>query len=193
MYKNYRVVAVTPAGREKYLEILAPYLINCELIDEWRLWVNTTNVSDIEYMRILSSNNPKITLEYNRPEFPVGILPLGYTIHQFYRNCCDHKTIYIRFDDDICWIDYWSIVHLLFCRVLNRSNFLIFANIINNAIISHLYQRFGHIRYNKIVTYLCMDSVGWGCPEFSEVVHRTFLAHGWPLMRDWELNLYERF
>jgi hypothetical protein len=193
MYSGYRVVAVTPAGREKYLEILAPYLIKCDLIDEWRLWVNTTNSSDIEYMRSLSLNNQKVTLEYNKPEFPIGIMPLGYTIHQFYRNCCDPKTIYIRFDDDICWINITSIDNLLFCRLNNNNNFLVFANIINNAITSHLYQRFGYIRYNKIITYLCMDSIGWGCPEFGEWVHRTFLANGWPHMPDWELNIYERF
>lgn len=192
MYQNYRVVAVTPAGRQRYLEVLAPYIIKNALVDEWRLWVNTTNTSDIEYMRSIQSD--KIKLEYGDPSIQVRQELIGYSIYQYFRNCCDPNTIYIRFDDDICYVAPNAIKNLVRCRVLFNHNFLIFANIINNSITSHLYQRFRVIDSYPIVTYNCVDETGWNNGQFAERIHNRFLAtNQWPPMPDWELNIYERF
>jgi hypothetical protein len=195
-YKGYRVVAVTPAGRQRYLEILAPYIIKNNLVDEWRLWVNTTNISDLEYIKKLNNYDTfysKVTLEYGNPAIQVKQDQPGYSIYQYFRNCCDPDTIYIRFDDDICYVGDDAIDNILRCRVDECGYFLIFANIVNNAIISHLYQRFCYIGSQDIVTYSCTDRLGWGSGEFAELVHKSFLCRYWPTMPNWELNIYERF
>ena len=34
MYRNKKIIVVTPAGRKRYLEILKKYVLNCEFVDE---------------------------------------------------------------------------------------------------------------------------------------------------------------
>jgi hypothetical protein len=192
MYNGYKVVAVTPAGRQRYLEILAPYIIKNELIDEWRLWVNTTHAPDIDYIKSLASD--KVKLEFGNPAIPVIQERIGYSIYQYFRNCCDQGTIYIRFDDDICYIAPPAVDRLLLSRTVNKQNFLVFANIVNNAITSHLYQRSKLIEYDKIITYNCVDETGWNDGLFAEKLHREFLSfRSLFIIPDWELNIYERF
>ena len=51
MKNEYKVVAITPAGRRGYLEVLHKYIIkNKHLLDRWDLWVNTENSDDLNYM-----------------------------------------------------------------------------------------------------------------------------------------------
>jgi hypothetical protein len=192
MYQGYKVVAVTPAGRQRYLEILAPYIINNGLIDEWRLWVNTTHVHDIDYMKCLASD--KVKLEFGNPAIWIDQDRIGFSIYQYFRNCCDPNTIYIRFDDDICYVARNAVDKLLHCRLRNPENFLVFANIINNSITSHLHQRSKKIKNQPIITYNCVDKNGWDNGEFAEAVHRSFFNDDFSfVMNDWELNIYERF
>jgi len=35
-----KVIAVTPAGRRRYLELLAKYVLSDEAVAEWHLWDN---------------------------------------------------------------------------------------------------------------------------------------------------------
>jgi hypothetical protein len=198
MYNGYKVVAVTPAGRQRYLEILAPYIINNELVDEWRLWVNTADQQDLRYIHALEfhsrKTHGKIKLEIGNPAIPIIQERIGYSIYQYFRNCCDTNTIYIRFDDDICYVAPPAIHNLLISRMHHCESFLVFANINNNAIISHLQQRFRRFDCNKIITYNCTDEIGWNNGQFAESLHREFLDRDRPwYMPDWELNIYERF
>jgi hypothetical protein len=188
MYKGYRVVAVTPAGRRRYLEVLAPYLVKNDLIDEWRLWVNTNIADDIACMNELASaSDGKVTIEQG-----TGASTSNVHICKFFKNCCDPDTIYIRFDDDIVHIDRDAIRNLLDFRIKNPDFFLVYATIVNNAIVSHLYQRSGWLPSHKLVGYACMDHTGWQDPQFCEMVHRTFFEKGAAHLYDWVLNLYER-
>lgn len=55
MLGEYRIVVVTPAGRKlliPQIQGLKPY------VDEYRLWVNTDNADDIEYMKRVASEDP---------------------------------------------------------------------------------------------------------------------------------------
>ena len=62
-----------------------------------------------------------------------------------------------------------------------------FANTVNNAISSHLHQRFGAIDSSLgLAGYHCMDDIGWRVPRFAEHAHRSFL-------RSYEDGLSERF
>ena len=52
-------VVVTPAGRRRYVELLHRHLASQRgSFDRWQLWLNTTNVADLEYLRGLAAANP---------------------------------------------------------------------------------------------------------------------------------------
>ena len=56
IYKNktYKIVVVTPAGRKKYMNILLSYILKQKnIIDEYRIWVNTTNLEDLNWFKEL--------------------------------------------------------------------------------------------------------------------------------------------
>lgn len=177
MLENKRVVAVTPAGRRRYLELLVPQIQKMRgLIDEYHLWVNTTDVDDIAYMESLASADPDfITLD----RLPPGKAVSGNTsIYNFFTKCQDVDTVYIRFDDDIVMLDSEdNIRELLRYRINNRAPFLVYAMVLNNAVCSHLLQTRGKLSTEGGVSgYLCSDPLGWEDPQFAERVHRQVLA-----------------
>lgn len=197
MHKNFKIVAVTPAGRRRYVEILLKYILrDRNIIDEWHLWLNTTEKSDIEYCKSLEKEHSFIkTIPLS------GRFDGNLSIHHFFKDCVDSDTIYIRFDDDICWIEAGAIEKLLDFRIANPEYFLVFPNIINNAIISHIHQRFGLIsKLHGICKYDVTDNVGWRCPRTATEVHTNFLKaiegkidiakYKFP---QWELYFHERF
>ncbi|MBA3922196.1 MAG: hypothetical protein H0X31_11035, partial [Nostocaceae cyanobacterium] len=84
MFENYKVVAVTPSGRQRYLEILIPYILKDKgIIDEYHLWVNTSDASDISYIESLQNKFPSfIKLVWS------SLIPNGSaTVYQFYQYC----------------------------------------------------------------------------------------------------------
>ena len=57
------IIVVTPAGRKKYLEKLYLHLKNQKQdFHYWHLWVNTSDINDINYMKELEKNNLWIKL-----------------------------------------------------------------------------------------------------------------------------------
>lgn len=171
-----RVVVVTPAGRKRYLEILFNYIKKLRpVIDEYRLWVNTENAEDIEYMQNFQKENTEfVTLEY----LPTGINVNGnLSIFNFFKNCKDSNTIYVRFDDDIVLVDnVQQFEKFLKFRKNNPQYFLVYANIINNAICTHIHQRHGNIGVDKgLGGYECMDPIGWKDGNFTKYIHNTVI------------------
>ena len=167
-----KCVIVTPAGRQRYLELLFQHLIaQKDDFDEWRLWINTAVQSDIDYCRKLESENTWIKC--------VIVPSSNYTsfnICNFFKTCTDIDTVYIRLDDDIVWLEPGFVSSIKRFRIANPDFFLVYGNIINNAITSHLQQRFLNITLDQgIAGYLCMDDVGWKSPAFSEHLHRSFI------------------
>jgi hypothetical protein len=53
-----KIEIVTPAGRQRYLELLFLHLKSQKVdFDQWTLWLNTTNRSDIEFCKKLEREN----------------------------------------------------------------------------------------------------------------------------------------
>lgn len=176
MYLEYKVVCVTPGGRRRYMEILLPYLLKQKgLIDEWRIWVNTTDVQDIRWMREAADRHPGfVKLVWGSMAVDANDIPS--TIHQFFQGCTDEKTIYIRFDDDIVYVHHEAVSELCRYRLSHREPFLVFANTVNNSICTHIHQRLGAVRLDQgVVGYDCTDKVGWGSGEFAVLAHGSFL------------------
>ena len=149
MFDNYKVISVTPAGRKKHLEILKQYLLkNSDIIDEHHFWVNTNNQQDIDYMNILSKENDFFKVI----PCPIKVDGLA-SIHSFFPSYIDPKTIYIRFDDDICYIAKDAIKKLLECRIKNREYLIVYPHIINNFMntLEHsvIYKLMGKFDYYK--------------------------------------------
>lgn len=199
MNKEYKCVVVTPAGRQRYMELLLPYILKeKDFIDEYRIWVNTKNENDIQYFHSLKEKYPDlITLDFSAdidPKKGEG----GWAIHHFFKNTIDENTIYIRLDDDIVWLEDNFIQNLYNFRKQNPQYFLVYGNIINNAIIDHLHQRFGCLETDFKIGYNCMDSIGWENPHVAELKHRAFLNSlqlgtiDTYKFKKWVLHHYER-
>ena len=197
MYQDRRVISVTPAGRKRYLEILAPYLLRERgLIDKHIFWINTNNEEDISYIKELCTCFPDF-FEYR--ELPPGTEYSNYTIHNFFPECTDRNTIYIRLDDDICWIDSDCILELLKLRYDDHTSFIVYGNTINNAICSHLHARIGAMHLaNGMPTYNCMCELGWRNSEYAKAVHINFLrkleaqeSDDYKFAREWILGVGE--
>ena len=187
-----RLVVCTPAGRRRYLEVLARYVLAEPAVDEWQLWANTTCTEDLRWMGALSGRDPRVTVVS-------GNWPAAGTdsIHKFFPACTDPSTVYVRLDDDVVFAEPGAIVRLAARRLDEPDPFLLFGNVYNNALVSHLHQRLGRLTTEHgLVGYDCMDAVGWNDGAFAIDTHRRFLADPDPehwRLPDWNLSWYERF
>ena len=175
-YKNktYKIVVVTPAGRKKYMNILLSYILKQKnIIDQYRIWVNTTNAEDLNWFKELKIKYKDfITLEY----LPKGIISSGggSTVYHFYKNTIDKNTIYIKLDDDIVWLENNFAENLVKFRIDNPNFFIIFGNIINNAVIDHIHQKQG-IPYSQHIENNCLSKTGWESSTICEEKHINFI------------------
>jgi hypothetical protein len=177
MFQGYKVVSVTPAGRQRYLELLSRYLLReRDIIDHHEWWVNTTVQEDIAYLDLITRDNPDFfKLVYSSeavPDSPEGRLR---RINQWYPRLTDVDTIYIKFDDDIVYIAPGAIHNLLEYRIKNKSPFLVYPCIVNNPCITHVLQRQGAIPLNHGPCDYHSHGLGWRDGAFAEMVHRSFL------------------
>lgn len=202
MVDGRKLVVCTPAGRREHLEILVPYVLrDRHKIDQYQLWLNTQDEGDIAYIRQLAATFPDF-IKVVEPDNDIPIIPdqKGYSIHQFFKGCMERGTVYVRLDDDILFVDEGAIEALVRFRIDNPQYFLVYGNVINNALCSHLHQRMGVIDLQRgIAGYWCIDQVGWEDPAFAEYTHRWFFHHyqegkhrKFNSFDKWELNLYER-
>ena len=190
MLKDWRIVAVVVGGRSRHLEILLPYLAaQNALVDRCDLWCNTDDAQDVLYLRRKAAEAPFFrVVEACEPvdvPAPLGAQPmfgsdrlskLDGSVHQFFRYCTDPDTIYVRFDDDICWVSSDAITNLVRFRLENRQFPIVFANTINNSICSFIHQQIGCILLNEgNCTYESNDRVGRLSGPFAELAHETFL------------------
>lgn len=171
MFEGHRVVAVTPAGRRRYMELLAPQILGSALVDRYDIWVNTADPGDLAFLEGLAANYDRVRLVAQ----PDGKAPGTLAIHGFHRHAIDADTIYIRFDDDIVWLEPGFFETLLRFRVDHPRYFVVMPLIINNAICTNLLQTLGKIVPWRHVYTNCFDRVGWGQPEFALALHRFLL------------------
>ena len=194
MIDSYKVVVVTPAGRKRYLELLIPQIVALQpYVDEYRLWANTTDKEDLKYMEEVAAQYPGFLVVE-----PLAVKHNGsMSIYSFFKKCVEADTVYVRFDDDVILIDSPSaFADLVRFRIANPKYFLVYGNIMNNAISSHIHQRMGNLNIEAgVAAYKCNDEMGWNNPRFAANVHLQVLDG--PLSRfhhtrNWDLFEYER-
>ena len=188
---KYKMIVVTPAGRQRYLEILYKHLQKQTAdFNKWILWLNTESKSDIEYCKALAEQNEWIECRNLSTKFDGT-----HTIHTFFRECVDPDTIYIRLDDDIVWLENGFLNNMYNFRIANPDYFLVYGNIVNNNIIDHIHHRLGVI--SRFIDYDCIGN-GWKEGTIAQEVHNCFLdsiknndIDRWKFSR-WVLSQYER-
>jgi hypothetical protein len=173
-----RVVVVTPAGRRRYLSILFPYVLALHtqgLVDEYRIWVNTANAKDVDFIENLAATNDFVTTEH----LPDGVeCDSIRSIYHFFKRCTDPNTVYVRFDDDIVMLDNTNTFEAFVrFRMDNPEPFLVYANILNNSVIAHIHKKAGTLSLADFdLKYDCMNSPAWTNPACAEALHSEVLT-----------------
>lgn len=186
--KQYKVVIVTPAGREKYLSFFKKYIykeMEKGLVDGWQLWQNTIKENDIKYLQSMVAENPKVKI------FTIPDLEDKYngsdTLRtcEFFVNAHDDDTIYIRFDDDIVWYEPNAIEKIVQARIDHPDAFLIYPNVINSTTITNWHQKSGALGKEAGVLrnpedqpnnkdYIYLDEFNYTDSQLIDLIHDTF-------------------
>jgi hypothetical protein len=170
MYKNYKVIANTAAGRRRYMQYLVPYILSSDIIDQYDIWVNTNNGADTEFFRLLANMYPKINLVWQPDGYVDGIS----SINSFYKTCTDNNTIYFKLDDDIVWMQPDTIELMVKFRVEHPNYFLVSPLVINNSLCTYLMQ----IRNKISISHYCrsnpFSAVMWRDGHFAYCLHKWF-------------------
>ena len=171
MYKGYKIVCVTPAGRRRYLRLLAPQILVSPLVDRYDIWINTEAPRDLAFFDALAKIDPRVRLVAQ----PDGVVSGCSSIGAFHRLTTDADTIYVRFDDDVVWLqpDFFE-RHLDF-RIANPDYLLTMPLIVNNAVCTALLEETGKIGLSRPVAYHAFDKIGCRDGTFAQAVHSMFL------------------
>ena len=171
-----KTIAWIPAGRAQYLKILIPYLLRDKgILDRVYFCVNTENEGDIAYIHSMCK---KYSDYFECIYLDPGIKPNGSkTVRSFYKNFTEKNTIYLKIDDDICFLQKGLLQDLIKFRKQNKQYFLVFANLVNTTLCSHIHQHLGALNYKKgIYEWDPFCKLGWERGEGAENVHECFLA-----------------
>jgi len=182
MFNNHNVVVCIPAGRERYLRILIPYLLkHGTIIDHFNFWVNTNVQSDICYIESLIKIDNRIKLVYNTNVIATynsraDQIQFNNSINEFYVHCIDDDTIYFKIDDDICYIHENFFEKMCTEKLDNADTFLVLANMLNCSHTSKIYQNAGVVsRDHGTCDGTTRCSAGFFSGHFAKHLHETFL------------------
>lgn len=176
------IVTVCPAGRRRYLELLVRHLLPLRaLVDRHDFWVNTGDAADIAYLEALErAHAPYFRLVKIPPPStltPRGKSKLGMSYHigAFYPHATEPGTVYVRLDDDICYIHPDAIRLLVNYRIANPEPFLVYPTIVNNSLMSAMLQQHG--AFGREIGDCPYETFGRGQHDgrFAEAVHRRFI------------------
>jgi hypothetical protein len=170
-------IVCTAAGRKENLEILSLYLNKYkDEFDSWEIWVNTNVSEDIEYMKELEENYSWASLIYSQDAVDYSNFEkMRANISLFFANCNDPNAVYLRTDDDIIFIEQNAISKMFNARIQDTSTPIILGNIVNNAVISKIYQDSGIFSWPEDLSYHCLDKTAWENPEFAKNLHIDFI------------------
>jgi hypothetical protein len=176
-----RVIAFTPWGRELTASILYKYLLRDHergILDEWWLCENTDDdqFGDRHYAMQLAERHDWIKVVFQPADEP-KLHPKQQNTKKFYRYMTDPDTIYLRFDDDIVYIEENAIERLVEARIFKKQPFVIFPVIWNNAICSYYLQQFQSMPHwwGVVKEPYCMEPTGWANADFAIGIHRHLL------------------
>lgn len=166
-----RVIAVTPAGRRAYLELLAHYIVADDGIAEWQLWDNCRTLDDRAFLDELAARHGKIRVV--RREGRTGFTA---AINKFYAGCVASDAFYIKVDDDIVWLPQGFGSALAGRAERERGRYTWWSPlVVNNAICSWLMANLGHLALDVSLSALADDPIGWRSGTFARALHGAFI------------------
>jgi hypothetical protein len=167
----HRIVAVTPAGRRHYLELLAHYVLADESITEWQLWDNCRDPADRAYIEALAGRSPKVQL-VRIPGSDGGLR----AINRFYAGIRDRAAFYIKMDDDLVYLPRGFGAALYRRAMSERGRYAWWSPlVVNNALCTWLLKYHSRVRIDAHVSAQAGCGYGWRSPVFAEQLHRVFL------------------
>ncbi len=181
MYRGYKIVANTAAGRRRYMQYLVPLVLACDEIDRYDIWVNTHNGADIEFFKRLAEEYPKINLVWQ----PDGLVDGIRSINAFYRQCVDEDSIYFKLDDDLLWIEPGGLKRMIDFRIDHPDYFLVTPLVINNALSTYLLEVCYRIKLDGYYNSDAAHPVLWRSGDFAAQLHRWFID-GYLSTGEWE-------
>ena len=185
MLQDHRIVAVIPCGRERYLRALLPYLLSdrCGCVDEVHMWVNTDVQSDLEFFAAMEAKHPKLKRVFTGGQLRKGLYDASRnhyqyndSVNRFYPLCVDHKTVYVKLDDDICYV-HPGFFEAICGEAIAREGkaFGVLGNVWNVPLTSKLHQergiidhRFGACTGDPRCPVACTNG------EFAAYLHERF-------------------
>lgn len=167
----HRIVALTPAGRRGYLEILAQYILRDESIDEWQLWDNCRHDSDRRYINHLKDKYEKIKVVEI-----AGSNGSNKSINRFYGVANRPDCFYIKLDDDIVWLPDDFGIRMYEKAVAEKNEHLWWSPlVVNNALCSYWLFADGKLKTSFRLTAQASCPASWRSGVFSEKLHRQFI------------------
>lgn len=181
MYKNYKVVVNTAAGRRRYMQYLIPFIVSSKCVDRYDIWINTHNGADIEFFKQIADKYPIVNLVWQ----PDGIVNGNASINAFYKDCVEPNTIYFKLDDDIVWMEPNLIEKMVEFRISNPDYFLVSPLVINNSLSTYLLQIEGKLKLDDYYNANSSHPVLWKSGYFAFELHRWFIDN-YLKKRQWE-------
>jgi hypothetical protein len=123
------------------MDLLIPQLLNESGWDELLIWSNPQTEDDKVYLKSLSEVDERIRLieltdeERNRNYSPGEHWHMSLT--RFWHHVMDTDTIYIRFDDDVVYVEPGTVEKIVAARLRNHDAFLVVPVVINNAVFNN--------------------------------------------------------
>jgi hypothetical protein len=120
----------------------------------------------------------------------------------FFKTAIDPETVYVKFDDDICWVAPDAVENLVRFRLGHPTPLFVMANTVMNGYCAYIHQKYGAQdfkidgQYERIPPEFANKV--WSDVNYAEYVHRTFI-HDWCnqdlekyKFESWELSHYQR-
>jgi hypothetical protein len=166
-----KFIVVTPAGREKYLRLLAHYVLGSAVVDEWHLWDNCRNAADRAYLHRLAASDPRCKLK----QLPGANGGFGI-IGAFFQFCDDPDAFYLRLDDDIVYVEDGLFPYMLERATAARGSAVWFAPlIVNNTVCGSLIKNLSRVVIDGPVSCQAMCPYAWAHADFPIALHPVFI------------------
>ena len=203
LFSNFRIVTFSPAGRARNVRLLHRFLMAArDIVDSHEWWVNTPDAQDQRAIADVAGLAPDFyrAVEVEQSYDNFGHRVILERLRDFYRQrCCDPDTIYLKIDDDFCYIGRDALADLIQFRVEHPDYFLVCPPTINSVLQTHVLQRTSLLpRQPFFYGYGPLDANGYASGEAAQLLHEAFLASLQGVAGDawrfpqWELNEWER-
>lgn len=181
MYKGYKIVVNTAAGRRRYMQYLIPFIVSSDIVDRYDIWINTHNGADIEFFKRVAALYPVVNLVWQ----PDGVVNGNKSINAFYKQCVEPKTIYFKLDDDIVWMEPGLIEKMVEFRITNPDYFIVSPLVINNSLSTYLLQVEGKLGLKEYCNADSAHPILWRSGRFAADLHNWFLEN-YLITNKWE-------